>query len=194
MKRLIIVGSLFLCVSLSAFAQGFYFDVGIGFGSATTEFDGVDFSDSMDSTVDEIAVDLSMKLGYGPVAGTPIYIVGEIGGVGHRFYDDFNYVQFNSYLIGPGLIIYPVPMLQLGGSFGFSFVANDTDLPLVFLDSESGLAGNAYIALDLGKGKNGCLIGAKYFKATNTLEITKAEQEATMLSIFIKYAFRHKAK
>lgn len=194
MKKIFVTIILFLLVSMPMFTEGLYFDGGIGIGNATTTLDGDDISDYFSgSDITEIGVDLSLKLGYGPISGVPFYIAGALGGIGHRFEDSYNYIQFNSYLIGPSVILYPVSPLQLSGSAGFSWVANDTDVSGdPFYDSESGYAFDISAALDLGQGNHGFLLGAKYCHATNTLEISKAEQVSSMLSIFIKYAYRHK--
>jgi hypothetical protein len=48
-------------------------------------------------------------------------------------------------------------------------------------------------AVDLGKGNHGCLIGLKYFNANNTLKTSNADEKASMIGIFIKYAYRKKA-
>jgi len=192
MKKLLCVISMvsFLLVSVSA--QGLYFDAGLGIGKAETEFNGTNIADSMDSSVRDIGVGLGLKIGYGPICDLPIYIIGEISGIGHRLEDDYNYMQFNSYLVGPGIIIYPISIIQLGASFGISYVANETDLPFVFYESEKGYAGNIYCALDFGKDDQGCLVGVQYSKTVNTLEISGAEQNTTLVSIFVKYTFRHK--
>lgn len=192
MKRLLIVITMLAITSVTAYSQGLYFDIGAGVGSATTKFDGHDFSKDVDSSVDEIGIGLGVRIGYGPIGNYPIYIVGDISGTGHRFEDDYNYVQFNTYLIGPGIIFYPIPLLHLGVSFGYSFVKNQTDLPIQFLDSKSGYAGSIYSAIDLGKGNHGCLLGVMYTKSINTLETTEAEQESSLFAVFIRYAYRRK--
>jgi len=192
MKRHVLAILLFVSASLTVYAQGFYFDIGIGFGSATTKIDGQNVNNLFGSSVEDLGVELGMKFGYGPVTNIPLYVVGEFSGIGHRFYDDYNYIQFNSYLIGPGIIYYPLSFVQLGTSIGFSFVSNQTDLPMQLYDSESGFAWNVYAALDIGEGNNACLIGIKYSKATNKLEVSGAEQETSLLSVFVKYAYRHK--
>ncbi|ORC29892.1 hypothetical protein B4O97_18740 [Marispirochaeta aestuarii] len=188
---------LFICILVfvlagSVYSQGLYFDIGFGLGSATTEIDGEDVGDSLGSGVDEVGVDLGLKVGYGPIAGMPLYIAGTLEGIGHRFDDGTNYIQFNSYLLGPSLIVYPIPLIQIAGSIGHSWVSNQSDLPISFHDSESGFAGDLSVALDLGQKNHGFLLGLKYFTSTNTLETSKAEQNSSMLSIFVKYAYRHK--
>jgi hypothetical protein len=196
MKKLIVLGILLVVVSLSVSAQGFYFDIGLGFGKGWTEIEDIDMVDALKDSgvnVDEIAVDIGLKAGYGPFGDIPIYVVGELGGMGHRIYDSSNYIQFNSYIIGPGVIFYPIPLVQLGLSLGYSFVANQTDMPMTMYDSKSGFAWNISAAVDLGKGNHGCLIGVKYFNANNTLEVSNADEKASMIGIFIKYTYRKKA-
>jgi hypothetical protein len=201
MKKHIILGLCLLFVSLSASAQGFYFDIGLGVGKGWTEINGVDVFDALEAdaiavgaNLDELAADFGLKAGYGPIGGMPLYIVGELAGMGHRIYDSSAYIQFNSYIIGPGIIFYPIPLIQLGASIGYSWVSNDTDLSWrrYLVDSDSGFAWNISAAVDFGKSNHGFLIGIKYFYANNTLEITNAEQKESMVGVFIKYAYRHK--
>jgi hypothetical protein len=177
-------------------AQGFYFDIGLGAGGAWTEIDGNNVSKILGVTgVDEAGVDIGLKAGYGPVGDIPMYIVGELAGIGHRFYDSSNYIQYNSYLIGGGVIFYPVSFLQLAGDIGFSTTANTTDIRGVTMDnSEGGFAYNISAAFDIGKNKHGALLGARYFGAVNTLKETDLKQEQGGLNVFVKYAYRHKAK
>ncbi|MDC7242339.1 MAG: hypothetical protein PQJ50_18440 [Spirochaetales bacterium] len=192
MKKTVFLILMILVMTGSVWAQSLYFDIGIGVGMATTKLNDVDIMDGS-TGVNELGIDLSLKLGWGPIMGIPIYVVGEIGGIGHRIYDDYNYLQFNSYLLGPGIVFYPVSFLQVAGSFGWSFLANDTDYTGVYLyDSKSGYAWNISAALDLGGGNHGLLIGGKYTMAVNTIEISEAEQKQSLISIFIKYAYRQK--
>ena len=196
MKKLIILSFIFCFVSLMTYAQGFYFDIGLGLGKGWTKVDSYDMVDELKSagiSVNEIAIDLGLKAGYGPFGNIPLYVVGEFGGIGHRIYDSFNYLQFNSYIIGPGVIFYPISFIQLGLSLGYSFVSNQTDIPGLFMyNSKSGFAWNISAAVDLGKKNHGCLIGLKYFNANNKLEISNVNEKASMLGIFIKYTYRKK--
>ena len=195
MRKIIGFVVFFGIVSFSVSAQGFYFDIGIGVGGAWTRIDGNDASDFFGGgNVREIGVDLGIKAGFGPIANMPLYIVGAIGGVGHRFDDGSNFIQFNSYLIGPGVIFYPIPLVQLAGTIGFSFLANDTDLPgvVMFGNDGPGFAGDLSVALDFGRGLHGVLVGARYFFAVNTLEVSGVRQNTSVLTIFVRYAFRHR--
>jgi hypothetical protein len=196
MKRCVILMVLFVCISFAVSAQGLYFDIGLGLGKAWTKVDDVDFFDTLKKagvSVDEIAVDFGLKAGYGPFSNLPLYVVGELGGIGHRIYDDSGYLQFNTYIIGPGVLFYPIPLLQLGLSVGYSFVGNTTDFPgFEMYNSKSGFAWNISAAVDLGGGNHGCLIGIKYFSANNTLEKSRAEEKSSMFGVFVRYAFRQK--
>lgn len=192
MQRHLIITILLLIFASSITSQNLYFDIGLGMGQGKTQLDGNNVSNLIIGSVDEACVDLGIKLGIGPIANTPIYIVGVLSGIGHRFYDTNAYIQFNSYILGGGIVFYPVPLIQLGVSAGYSFVNNMSDLPIAFYDSKSGYGGDISIALDLGGKSHGCLIGAKYTMTKNTLEVSGAEQESSLLSIFVRYAFRNK--
>jgi len=192
MKKLMFMIAFFVFVLMSVFAQGFYFDIGLGIGGSSTKINGIDISSTFYG-VDELGGELGLKAGYGPIGNKPIYVVGELSGSGHRIFDSHNYLQLNSYLIGPGIIFYPIPLIQLGLSLGYSWISNQTDLPgFVMYGSDEGFAWNISAAVDLGRGNHGCLIGLKYFGATNKLKISYAEQQASFLGVFIKYAFRQK--
>ena len=196
MKKIIVLVGLLLVASLTVSAQGFYFDIGIGVGGATTRIDGEDISNIFDSSVTEVGVDLGLKAGFGPIADLPLYIVGVIGGVGHRFDDGTHHIQFNSYLIGPGVIFYPIPLIQLAGSIGLSFIANQTNIPgfLLYGNDGPGFAFDISAALDFGRGNHGFLLGLKYFRAVNTLEVSGVRQNSSAFTVFGRYAFRQKIR
>ncbi|MDR1894435.1 MAG: hypothetical protein LBQ61_07075 [Spirochaetales bacterium] len=196
-KKFLALGTLFTIVLFSVHAQGFYFDAGLGIGGARTEIDGIDMSDAFTAAgVDftEVWVDLALKAGYGPIANMPLYIVGTIGGLGHRL-EDYNsdYYQFNSYIIGPGVIFYPISFIQLAGSIGYSFTRNQTSLPLVMAEGKGGFAGDISAAFDFSGRNHGWLLGLKYFRAVNTLE-TGAEQNSSGVSVFVRYIFKHRIR
>ena len=198
-RRMFIVALLFAAVAVGGVqAQGVYFDIGFGAGWAWTKLDGKDvaklFNDA-GARLEEIGVEVGMKAGYGPLGNTPLYIVGEIAGIGHRFSDSSGYIQFNSYLIGGGIIFYPVTPFQLALDLGYSRTANKTDIPNSYmLDSKGGCAFNISAAYDLGSKNHGCLLGLRYFITVNEIETTNVEQIQSGLNFFIKYAFRHKVK
>ncbi|MHC6203016.1 hypothetical protein ACYULU_07465 [Breznakiellaceae bacterium SP9] len=184
MKKIILTSAFLLTISFVTVAQGFYFDTGLGVGKACTKLDGYDIVDELKSeglSVDEIAVDFGLKAGFGPFDTIPLYVVGEIGGIGHRL--DLNlsgyrvgYMQFSSVMVGGGLIFYPIPLIQLGFSVGRSEVDFTTDISAMMdeplPESKRGFAWNVSAAVDLGSGNHGCLIGVRYFYANNAFEIT----------------------
>ncbi|MCL2722708.1 MAG: hypothetical protein FWD47_15370 [Treponema sp.] len=184
--------SLAMVFASPVWAQGIYFDAGLGVGSATTKMDGTNFSKLAGPGVSDVATELGLKIGYGPVADKPLYIVGETGGIGHRFDDGSDYIQFNSYLIGPGVIYYPIPLVQLGFSVGLSWIANQTNMPMLMFDSDGGYAYNFSAAVDLGNSNHGCLIGLKYTSTTNELQISRVSQKSSMIGLFVRYTYRKK--
>jgi hypothetical protein len=198
MKKLLIAGLFCVTAALSAHAIGLYVDGGIGLGSAWTSLDGEDFVEAVTETgrLDELALDIGVKLGFGPFDTIPIYIVGVLGGMGHRISDDYdNYYQLNTYLLGPGVIFYPMPSMQIAASLGYSWISNTTSLTLSNVgdyDSKGGFAGDISIALDMGFGNHAFLGGFRFFGATNTWETLGVVQNSFLVSFFIRYAYRHK--
>jgi hypothetical protein len=195
MKRVLLAGLMFMATVFSVSAIGLYFDGGLGLGMAWTEIDESDVVKSLSNNSgepNEMALELGVKLGLGPFDTIPIYIVGVLGGIGHRLYDvDGDYFQYNSTLLGPGVIFYPIPSIQIAASLGFSTVGNTNSFGVEMYESKSGFAGDVSLAFDLGAGNHGLLAGIKYFGATNTLE-SGAVQNQSMISLFLRYAFRHK--
>jgi len=209
-KKLLIIGTLSILVlpalfSINVNAQGLYFDTGVGVGKAWTKINGADVSDIFKADDDDFtqtAINYDLKLGYGPIANMPLYIVGTAGAVGHRIanHNSLNYCRLYSYMLGPGIIYYPIPLIQLAASIGYSWADNETQLPADMSaklptnmsKSKSGFAGDISAAIDLGPNNHGLLFGFKYFWTTNTLEISNVKQNQSGLFVFVKYAFRNK--
>jgi hypothetical protein len=196
-KKILIAGLLCITAAFSTHAIGLYLDGGIGFGVAWTLMDGKDFVDevTVKGTADEFALDLGAKIGLGPFDTIPIYIVGVFGGMGHRI--DFNNgdYQLDAYLVGPGIIYYPMPSMQIAASLGYSWISNETsfsDSDVGDYDSKGGFAGDVSIAFDLGMGNHAFLGGLRFFGATNTLKTVGVKQDSFLISFFLRYAFRHK--
>ena len=193
MKRHLILFVIFTCVSLTLSAHGFYLDFGPGAGKAWTTINGYDVAKTFkidETTLNDMpAIDLSFRVGGGPIGYAPVYIIGEIEGMVQRFSNDHNFFLFNTYMIGPGIIVYPIPLLQLGFSAGLSFTSNKSNIPNDnTFQSQGGVAFNVTAAVDIGKRNHGCLIGVKYFCAYNILETSNAEEINSMVCGFIKYA------
>ena len=191
MKKVLFIAILLLVILFSVNANGFYFDVGLGFGRVATKFDGIDISKTI-GNVTEIGLDFGLKAGFGPLGNIPIYPIATMGGIAHRLSDSFDYLQFNTYIAAAGLIFYPFRILQIAGSFGYSFASNQTSLPMTMFKSTSGYAGDVSIAFDLGRKNHGFLIGLRYFGAKNLLSVSYVEQSTSAITIFTRYAFRHK--
>jgi len=190
--------SLIMALASPVLAQGPYFDIGLGVGSGTTVIDGTDivkfyknlgWTGSIDNGM---AVDLGFKVGYGPIAHKPLYVIGEIGGIGHAITLGSETLQFNSYLIGPGVIYYPISLLQLGASLGYSWAKWVYKNELVDENDGGGFAWNVSAAVDLGGGNHGCLIGLRYFSASNELKVLKRDVESSAISVFVRYVYRQK--
>jgi hypothetical protein len=193
MRKILMASLLVTGIAFSVSAQGFYFDIGLGMGWPTTKFDGTDSHNFITgSGIKERGYDLGLKAGFGPLGKIPLYIVGEFAGAGHWFTAGYDSVQFNSFIMGPGVIFYPIPLIQLAGTVGYSFTANQSNAPgTPFGDGQDGLAWDVSVALDLGIGNHGFLFGVRYFGSSNTLEVSKAIQDSSLISVFWKYAFRH---
>jgi len=211
MKKKVIFAALFFCISISVFAQGFYFDIGAGFGRAWTRFNGENVINILNAEglqVSPSGMMLSLKAGYGPVADMPIYIVGELGSIWHMLSFDYSLehhdlyrydheISFISSIIGPGILYYPVQRVQLGLSAGLSTVNNSSSLPDAYFsdlrpNSKGGFAWNASAAMDFGRRNHGCLVGVQLFQAINNLQMSNLTENAFLLSIFVKYAYRQK--
>lgn len=200
MKKTILVILISFLLVLGAAAQGLYLDAGIGLGKASTTWEGYELR--VNDSVREIGIELGAKVGFAPLRKVPLYIVFDVDAIGHRFSNDGgDYVQFNSYLFGPGLVFYPIDILQIGGSYGISFANATSDDSSTFSGYQKGTAWNIYAALDFGDKGSGTLIGVKYQAATNKFDYAEflgigdygellVEQNSSIFSIFVRYALR----
>lgn len=177
--------SLILLIAMNSFA--IYFDGGIGFGGASTEVGNIDFGKACGGECDEIAVDLGLRVG-GQI-NERFWIAGEFGGVGNRYYDSENYIQFNSYFIGPSFIFYPVEHLHLSGSLGYSWTSNNTDINGLYLYDGSGAALSLTVAYDTGI-NDGALIGCKIYSSSVTLDENKKDLSTVGFMVFIRYVHK----
>jgi hypothetical protein len=173
---------LFVCASVTVSAQVSYFDIGYGLGKVWSTINGYDIARDNNG----IAVDLGLKAGYGPFGNIPLYVVGEYGGFVHRYYTfNFGSIDNLELMFGPGVIFYPVPLIQLGSSLGFSYSFSDGG-------SGVGFAWNVSAAADFGKSNHGFLIGIKFFNAHNSIKSNVYEQTSAV-GFFLRLAYRRKA-
>jgi hypothetical protein len=190
MKKIIVSMVLFGVVLFAANAQSFYLETEIGFGrNVETTIN----EERFDAYSDEVAVELGVRLGLASfyIEHMPVYMTLSLGSLGHRFFEGDEYFQFNSYLIGAGFVAYPFTFIQIAGSFGYSFVANDTsDVCCEPYKSEFGLGYDISAALKLGSSPSGLLIGVKYMWLTNILETSGAQQVSSGIFVFAKYTIR----
>ena len=212
MKKVLFLFFLFVCISFTVFSQGFYLDVGGGLGFAETEVDGVKMNDLFELALGPIAevvpfgLEASLKAGYGPFSSFPLFFVGEVGGIFNVYifspkkgYGTKNEsLTYNHLFIAPGVIFYPIPLIQLGFSFGYTLAGSSTSTDLkVAMGGEQpdakGFGLDVSLAFDFGQNRNGLLLGVKYFFAKMKTDTTPSvDQKLYYIGIFIKYAFRNK--
>lgn len=184
MKKIILA---LLFFSIPSFAV--YFDIGIGVGGADTEIEDVSLDEicNSDETCNQLAVDFSLRVG-GQVSER-FWIAGELSGIGNRYYDSNYYMQFNSYLLGPSFIFYPVKNLHLSGTLGVAWTSNTSDFPGIdFLDG-TGAGMSLTAAFDTGI-PNGVLVGLKLYSFVETIEETKAEISTVGATIFLSFVHK----
>jgi hypothetical protein len=216
MKNVLIFSILLNIVIFSLDAQGLYFDIGLNIGGTWSYLNGTNVSNlyTGDDNLFGYSVGvLSLKAGYGPIANIPLYVVGSFDGIAYQAYsgelgDVKNYLGCVYVGIGPGIIFYPIPLIQLAGTIGIiagggitisgsDFV--NTALPRMDngdqRDEGRGVMFDVSAAVDLGRRNHGCLIGIKYTGALiPSMDESGDRLNSHFLSLFVKYAFRHKLK
>jgi hypothetical protein len=217
-KSRAILAALFVGALVTVSAQGLYIDVGPHLGKAwytINDYDGkyYDYDTGHYKTVNRdirgegITFDaVGLKFGYGPCGNIPLYVTGEFS-LPLSFSHD---VSSQEFMFGPGLIFYPIPLIQLGASLGgvFYYVegeytgyhpgyyySNGTYSP-GYYDEEPGSTGglgfmwNVSAAINLEKGNNGCLIGIKFLNAPGIMSTSNVQ--ISKVGFFVKYAHRQK--
>jgi hypothetical protein len=133
------------------------------------------------------------RAGYGPMGTTPLYIVGDVDVMSNGLFGKQDTVFFNSILVGPGVIYYPIYNVQVGASFGGAFDLMMGTLPILEDGVGFGLGWNIMAGFDFGEGYHGFLLGIKYTGAVVGLRGDPAKQVQNMIGIFIRYAYREKS-
>ncbi|MDC7242338.1 MAG: hypothetical protein PQJ50_18435 [Spirochaetales bacterium] len=190
MKKIILLILFTLLASISLSSQALYFDIGGGIGWGVTKIADINQADYFPGT-SQLAGEAGLKLGWGPVFDIPLYITGEFEALAHRFFDDIYYYQYNSFLIGPGVVFYPIDLLQLAATLGYSFTGQFSNIETPTTMGWRGMGLNISAAADLGSGFHGLLLGLKYTMISNTLE-SSAKEKQHLFSLFVKYAYRQK--
>lgn len=215
MKKLMIVFVFFTAALFSVNAQGFYFDIGagIGFGGSWgnrnhmfsddegNNIIGKDYTVTGYNLEPGLASDLGTKIGYGPNENLPLYFVIIINQFWFPYEKEYDYNNgyssgknigpIRASIFGLGIIYYPISLLQLAGSVGFSTIADTSEEALMY-GSKRGFAYELSVAVDLGEENSGCLIGVKYFNAINTLE-SSAVLDQHYIGLFVRYTYRNKS-
>jgi hypothetical protein len=168
-----------------------YFDIGFGVGPTWATLGGYDIGDNT-------ALDFGIRIGGRPIKlGTDrVYIISELNvAIGTYFYDFIDngshpYTSIGSFMMGPGVIFYPLQSIQLGSSVGYSAVVYDGGA-VVKSGSRNGIAYNISVALDV-ENIGGIyswinLMGLKYSVNTDLTYI-----KSSTISFFLKYVYRKK--
>jgi hypothetical protein len=190
MKKLIISLILFGVALFTVNADGFYFDIEFGMSkNAETTINEVNF----DVYPEKNAIELGLKIGFASfnIEHMPVYTTLSLGALRHEFEEGSDNFLFNSYLIGVGFVAYPFTFIQIAGSFGYSFTANETsDSCCEPYKSEFGLGYDISAALKLGSSPSGLLVGVKYMWIANILETSRVKQVSSGIFFFAKYTIR----
>jgi hypothetical protein len=180
------IALLLIFLAIPSFA--IYIDAGLGYGGASTEVDDKSVDDIICNDCDELAVSFGVRVG-GQISER-FWIAGQLAGLGHRYYKSGDYIQFNSYLLGPSFIFYPVDHFHLSGSVGFSWTANQTDIRGLDMYDGVGAAIEFTVAYDTGVRGHGALLGMKLFSSSNELETSEKDLSMVGVTLFIAYVHK----
>lgn len=127
MKKKVIMLLLLIIITFTVSAQNIYFDIGAGIGWGRTNIDGNNvaeyFSDEITHSIFGLGrgfhniFSVGLRTGYKFFDHIPLYFTGELMMVNNDFdgEDDTNsdFGTFLSFLVGPGVVYYPIPLIQL---------------------------------------------------------------------------------
>lgn len=194
LRKMVFLG-LLMFVSGVVFAEGLYFDIGGGWGKTTTRIEKRNIMDVLryeGRAGREVAFDVGMKAGYRPIGNTPLYIVCELFWNSHRIANNKNYLDYNTFLIGPGVVYYLSRRIQLGASIGYSMSFNSTDMTIKIGNSYAGFAWNTTATLEIGADRMGLLVGVRYFSAYNQYKDCDLKQETHGVTGFLRLSVRER--
>lgn len=169
-----------------------YFDIGFGVGPTWATLNNYNIG----GDDDDVALDFGMKIGGRPInLGANLYIVGELSGATGTYFYHFvdygshRYADIYSFMIGPGVIYYPIQSIQLGLSMGYSPIAYQDGWGKI--GTKKGYAYDISVALDLDK-----LLGFRGYGPINLmgLKYTRTSSEyvkSSTIGIFLKYLYRN---
>jgi len=160
----ILAFTFFIFLSSFVSAQGFYFDIGLGVDYNLTTIIYND-DDIKNSGFSYMGFNPGFKAGYGVSSNIPLYFVAGY----ENIYGP----------IGPGVIFYPIPLIQIGSSLGLTI--------------DMGFAWDISAAIELGKNNHGLLIGLKYWGLTQEYKELGDYGDKMVnnaFGIFFKYVYR----
>ena len=194
MKRLMALVIL-LYIGLPVFAhtseraRGFYIDVGLGFG-------GISYNDEIDDLLewaddnglDRITISLDLSIGWAVLQ--KLYVVGSVTGFGDRIYKSSDYMQLNTYLMGPGVRLYPLTSgkhLQIGADLGLGRMVLDSNISGVgTVTSEPGFG----VKFSVGYDFDSTMTGAALLLGGELLLDFIENETVTGFSIFAKFVYK----
>lgn len=159
---------LVLAIALNSFAT--YYDYGFGFGNASTHINDKSIEKPCGSSCENKAIDFNFRIG--DKISDHFTLAAELAVISNTYYGDNTFTQFMSFFVGPSLIYFPIPSLQLSSSLGVTRSYNDYDKKYVDLHDNIGLGMSASAAFHLGK-ERGALIGVKVYAIESEVEYKK---------------------
>ena len=187
--------------SPAPFAQGIYFDLGLDIGGKIHGYNMTDILKTAGMSGRDSLFDLGVgfRAGYGFFDNVPLFFVGELGLTEYINWGDSYYMLSGFAFMGPGVVYYLNPQIQLGLSIGYSHPLVLSDVSAINInDKRGGFAWNTSVAYNIKSESNhGWLIGAKLLNANNTLKMSNGDkvilsgsQNIFLLGIFVKYVFK----
>jgi hypothetical protein len=225
---LITAGMVFALEFLAANAEAVYLDLRFGLGIGAANANGTNIGERLLGIAPDkdwpLSTDYGFKIGIGPYFNNSLYFVGAFDAISQKY--DFSsaangekiggndqiWIKYGSYLIGQGIVYYPLEFLQLSAVIGYAFGADSNSFGDSTVGAGAGMGYSLSAAYDIGAYKNNAfLIGLKWMHAimrrsiaeytyfsypgssavfvykSNDREITYNQ---TSLNVFVGYTFR----